>query len=266
MNIIQCSAIVFIAYEGFGLVTNAAGDMKNPKVILPKALYLSVGITILIYVAIAATVIGNLPVEQVVEAKDHALAAAAEPFLGQVGFTIVTIAALFSISSAINATLYGAANVSYIIASEGALPYNFNRKIWQTSKEGLFITAGLVILLANVADLGNIALAGSSVFLIIYGLVNVGHLRLIDKTGANAFIVWCAILGCAISFGFLLYRGFTQNMTIIVLLGSLIIFSFLLEWLYKLISGRGDLMFNPLHSTFTGSASNEEQEQPGDNI
>lgn len=245
-NIIQCSAIVFIAYEGFGLVTNAAGDMKNPRVTLPKALFLSVIITVLIYIAIAATVIGNLPVEKVVEAKDHALAVAAEPFLGQVGFTIVTIAALFSISSAINATLYGAANVSYIIAREGALPDNFNRKIWQTSKEGLFITAGLVILLANIVDLGNIALAGSSIFLIIYGLVNVGHLRLLDKTGANKFVVWFAILGCGFSFGFLLYRGFTQNIAIIILLAGLIIFSLLAEWVYKILSGRGDLEFNPL--------------------
>jgi len=258
MDIVQCSAIVFIAYEGFGLVTNAAGDMKNPRETLPKALYLSVGITILIYVAIAGTVIGNLPVEKVVEAKDHALAVAAEPFLGQIGFTIVTIAALFSISSAINATLYGAANVSYIIASEGALPNNFNRKIWQTSKEGLFITAGAVILLSNLADLGNIALAGSSVFLIIYGLVNIGHLRLIEKTGANKYIVWLSILGCSFSLGFLIYRGLTQNIAIIILVVGLVIFSFLAEWLYKLFSDRGELEFNPLIKTGIDPLDEEE--------
>ena len=120
------AGVLFIGYEGFGLVTNAAEDMENPRVLLPKALYLSVISVIVIYVAVSVAVIGNLGIQEIVAAKDYALAAAAKPFLGQFGFRLIAIGALFSTASAINATLFGAANVSYMVARDGELPKVFS--------------------------------------------------------------------------------------------------------------------------------------------
>lgn len=48
-NVLFGAAIVFLAYEGFGLITNAAEDMKDPQKTLPNALYMSVVIVISIY-------------------------------------------------------------------------------------------------------------------------------------------------------------------------------------------------------------------------
>ena len=67
-------------------------------------------------------VVGNLTIPEISNAADYALAAAAEPFAGAVGFTVMAIAAIISTSSAINATLYGGANVSYLMAKKGELP------------------------------------------------------------------------------------------------------------------------------------------------
>ncbi len=36
-SILYGSGVLFIGYEGFGLVTNAAGDMRNPRLLLPRA-------------------------------------------------------------------------------------------------------------------------------------------------------------------------------------------------------------------------------------
>ena len=41
-SILFGAGVLFIGYEGFGLVTNAAGDMRNPRGMLPRALYTSV--------------------------------------------------------------------------------------------------------------------------------------------------------------------------------------------------------------------------------
>jgi amino acid transporter len=38
-NIVSCAAIVFLAYQGFSLITNAADDIENPKKMVPKALF-----------------------------------------------------------------------------------------------------------------------------------------------------------------------------------------------------------------------------------
>ena len=115
------AGVLFIGYEGFGLVTNAAGDMRDPRKMLPRALYTS----------------GNLTNDQIERAKDYALAEAARPFLGEFGFRLIAIAALFSTASAINATLFGSANVCYMIARDGELPKGLSRTEWKDATNGL---------------------------------------------------------------------------------------------------------------------------------
>ena len=76
---------------------------------------------ILIYVLIAIVVVGSLEPSAIARAEDFALAQAAKPSLGQAGFTLVGIAAVFATLSAINSTLYGAGRLTYTIATEEAL-------------------------------------------------------------------------------------------------------------------------------------------------
>src|SRR5690606_9396582 len=160
--------IIFVAYEGFELIANAAEDVKNPSKTLPRAYYISVIFVIILYVLISIVTVGNLPVNQIVAAKDYALAAAAKPFLGVLGFTLVAIAALLSTGSAINATLYGTARVSYIIAKDGELPVELEKNIWNRPISGLLITAVLTLIIANIFDISSIATMGSAGFLIIF--------------------------------------------------------------------------------------------------
>ena len=121
-------------------MANAAEDMDDPRRLLPKALYMSVIIVILIYVAVSVAVVGNLDIHSILRAKDYALAEAAKPFLGNFGFRLIAVGVLFSTASAINATLFGAANVSYVIARDGQLPQVFSWRFRQNATGGLFIT------------------------------------------------------------------------------------------------------------------------------
>lgn len=237
-NVFFGAGLVFVAYEGFGLVTNAAEDMENPRKTLPKALYSSVLLTIAIYVVVSLTVLGNLPIPEIVKAEEYALASAAKPFLGLIGFRIAALAALFSTASAINATLYGGANVSYMMAKAGELPRYFKRKIWGKGSEGLFITAGLVILFINMLNLEGVALLGSASFLCIYTAVNVAHLRLYRQTGAKPLIIWASIAGCMISFSLLIFYEMKNAPATVIVLGIVILLSFIIEGGFRLFSHR----------------------------
>ena len=232
-SVVYGAGIVFLAYEGFGLITNAAEDMKDPKKILPRALLISVIITMIIYVLVSITVLGNLPVQQIINAKDFALAAAAKPFLGNIGFTFIAIAALFSTSSAINATLYGGANVSYTIARHGELPEVFERKIWGKSYEGLFITTGFVLVFVNVFNLDGIAMLGSASFLLIYAAVNLAHLKVHRDTGAHPFLIVASIISCIVFLGVLVYYELNHSPFTLLVLILLIIGCFAFEIIYR---------------------------------
>jgi amino acid transporter len=232
------AGVLFIGYEGFGLVTNAAAAMRDPRTMLPRALYVSVLVVIVIYLAVAVTVSGNLTNDEIARAADYALAEAAKPFLGEFGFHLIAIAALFSTASAINATLFGSANVCYMIARDGELPIGLTRTPWRSASGGLLVTAGLVIVMILCFDLSGIAMMGSAAFLLVYAAVNAGHLRVLGATGANAAIVWLSFLTCIAMFAILSTYIYRQQPAALLALGIIAAASFAAEWAYRRSTGR----------------------------
>jgi len=232
------AGVLFIGYEGFGLVANAAEEMDDPRRLLPRALYLSVCSVILIYIGVSIAVVGNLEIPAILKAKDYALAEAAKPFLGNLGFRLIAIGALFSTASAINATLFGAANVSYMIARDGELPQIFSRKLWEGASGGLFITAAFVILFVLFFDLSGIAMMGSGAFLFIYAAVNAAHLRITAETGAKRWIVWMSVALCLAMFVVLSVYIYQNSLPAFVTMLVLIPVCLAAEAAYRKISGR----------------------------
>jgi amino acid transporter len=237
-SILFAAGVLFIGYEGFGLVTNAAGDMRDPRKMLPRALYTSVLLVIVIYLAVSLTVTGNLSNEQIERARDYALAEAAKPFLGEFGFRLIAIAALFSTASAINATLFGSANVCYMIARDGELPARLSGMAWKQATGGLLLTAALVILMVLSFDLSGIAMMGSAAFLLVYAAVNAGHLKVLKQTGANAITVWLSLLTCLGMFAVLCVYTYQQQPRALAALAMIAAASFVAEWIYRRSTGR----------------------------
>lgn len=237
-GLIYASVIFFLSYMGFGLITNASENIKNPKRNVPVAIFSSIFIVIVIYVLISLVTLGNLSLEEVIAAKENALAIAAKPFLGQFGFLLISIGALFSISSALNASIFGGANIAYSLAKDGELPEFFERKVWFKSTEGLYITAGLGLLIALIFDLGDIATITSSVFTIVYIFVVVSHIKLRKKYGGRLFLLFINLIILSAVFITLLYYQWQSHRsafygTIITFAGSLIV-----ECLLRLIRKR----------------------------
>jgi amino acid transporter len=118
-------AMIFVAYEGFELIPNAVNEMKDPVRDLPRAILLSILITIAIYILVSLVAVGNLLPAEIVKYKEYALAVAAKPFLGHAGFVLIGLGALLSTASAINATLFGMARLGEVMAKDQTLPKAF---------------------------------------------------------------------------------------------------------------------------------------------
>lgn len=223
------AGVLFIGYEGFGLITNAAANMRNTSKSVPLALYSSVFIVIAIYLAVSITVIGNLSASEIFKAGDYALAEAAKPFLGEAGFKLIAIAALFSTASAINATLFGAANVCYMVARDGELPSYFARTEWRNATGGLLITTALVIIFILFFDLAGVTMMGSGAFLLIYSAVNAGHLKILSQTGAKKSLVMISLLLCMALFCILEIYTWQHSRSAVYTMVVLLIGSFAVE-------------------------------------
>ena len=240
-------AVTFFAFEGFRVVTNAAEDMRDPARTLPRAIMTAIAIVMIVYVGIALAVFGNLPPDEVIAAKDFALAEAARPIFGTTGFTIVAIAALFSTASAINASLYAVTNVTYQLAKLGELPCAFAEPIGH-SREGLVISSVIIAVLAVSFDLSSIASIGALSMLLIHMTVHIGHLRLLRQTRASPVLVVLAILanGTAVVLG-AVYLS-TASPMLLVWIAGFFVLALTIELILNRVTGRSVLARTNGHS------------------
>lgn len=235
---LSAAVIFFLSYMGFGLVTNASENIKNAEKNVPRAIFISIAIVMVVYVTVSLAAIGNLSIPDLIQAQDNALAEAARPFLGSFGFILISIGALFSISSAINATIYGGANIAYSLAKDGELPKFFERKAWHRSPEGLYLTSALGMVFALVLNLGAIAAIISAVFTTIYIFVLISHYRLVHRVGGSKnLILLNIVILCVVFVGLIYYQWQTQRSAfygiIIILSGVLVI-----EYIYRYFKKR----------------------------
>jgi len=192
--ILASVALTYFAYLGFGVIAFTGGQLKDPAKNMPRAMFISLGFTMALYVALALGVFGTLTVDEVIANADTALAVAALPIFGQAGYTLISIAALFATTGAVNSQLFACLGVTSTMAKEGLLPPIFGSKRRSGGTQGLVISAVLVLLLANLFDLAAIASVGSAVALAIYVLVTVAHLRMAGETKASRPILVVALV------------------------------------------------------------------------
>lgn len=198
MNVFSSIALTFFAYEGFRVITNTAEDMEDPGKLMLRAMIITISFVMVLYVAVSFAVFGNLSLAEIIRSEDYALAEAARPAFGQMGFTIMAVAALISTASSINANLYAVTNVTYQMAKNGELPEVYERNVWHSS-EGLIVSIGIIILFVLFFDLNEIAAIGSISILFIHALVHIGHLLRIKKTQASKLLIILAIVTIAIT-------------------------------------------------------------------
>ncbi|NPA38532.1 MAG: amino acid permease [Candidatus Nanohaloarchaeota archaeon] len=233
-NILLAVMMFFLSYIGFGLVTNASENIQNPEKNIPHAIYLSILILIMIYVGVAFVAVQHL--NSFSNLNENILAEIMKPILGEVGYLLVSIGAILSTLSALNATLYGGVNIAYSLAKKGELPKIFERKIWFNEPEGLYITAFLAILFLLFFNLEAIASIISLVFFIIYLLVLLAHYKLIKKqqVSGNAYIVLfnlMALIAVFVSFLYYTYLNKPKTfLTFIIVVSIATIIEFIIKY------------------------------------
>jgi amino acid transporter len=192
-DVVSSVALTFFAFLGFGVITFTAKDLRNPARELPRAVYLALGIATVVYVAVALGVFGTLTVNEVIDSGGTALAVAAEPVLGNAGYWLMSVTALFATAGATNSGLYPAAGLCEQMASAGQFPPALGRRVGGRAAVGILVTAAIAVVLAIGFDLSAIASIGSAVALIVFALVTAGHFRVRHETGAKSWLLALAI-------------------------------------------------------------------------
>ena len=228
------AGLLYVTFEGFGGVTNSAGEMHDPRRQLPRAMYGALAIVLLVYVLVSTIIVTTLSLSAIDAAQGHVLAEAGQAVAGRIGFVTIGAAALLATASAVNATLFGDTNLAFQMAKDGELPAGFDRGVWHGGTASLFVAAGLTAIVVVLFPLSAVGQMASLAFLIVYGMVSVGHLRIRRQTGAHRGLLIAAVaLNAAL---FVLLLGYTVHTgpasTWLTLVGALVA-SFVFETVFR---------------------------------
>jgi amino acid transporter len=231
-------ALTFFAFLGFGVITFTAKDLADPARQLPRAVFLALGIATVIYVAVALGVFGTLTVEEVIASGGTALAVAAEPVLGEAGYWMMSITALFATAGATNAGLFPATGLSDEMASVGQFPPVMGSRLWSRAPTGLLLTAAVAIVLALGFDLSSIASIGSAIALLVFTLVTAGHLRVRSQTGASMLLLILGVLTTGVVLLTFAFTTLPEEPGTAVALLVILVLSVVLDLWWKSVKGR----------------------------
>lgn len=233
--IVASGMIGFLAYEGFELIANSSGDIDNPRRTLPIAFLGSVLIAIVIYVLAFIVGIGHLSMEQLIAAKDFAISAAAESFLGPFGFAMMAIGAVLASASAINADYFGATKLPPQLASINELSSAFQRSLHGRSVASLLVIGVLSLLALNYISIDAMSSATSGGFLLVFAAVNFAAYRLAPETGAHRAIPAIATLLCLLALAITIWQFLSNPATVVqaAAIGVLVLLSVALEVIFR---------------------------------
>ncbi|WP_036437642.1 APC family permease [Mycobacterium sp. URHB0044] len=239
LGILFAAGLLYVTYEGFGVVTNSAGDMRDPARELPRAMFSALAIVVVVYVVISTVVVMTLSLPAMDASQGHVLSEAGLAAMGHVGFVVIGIAALMATASGVNATMYGDANLAFMVAKSGELPRDFTGGVWRGGTVGMLVAAVLTALFVAFFPLSAVGSMASLAFLIVYGTVSAGHLRVHRETGAKRSLLVLAVALNAALFALLLgYTVHTGPASTWVTLLAVLVLSFVFEVVYRKRTGR----------------------------
>jgi basic amino acid/polyamine antiporter, APA family len=193
MNILVTMGFIYVAFEGFEVIAQAGDETIDPKRNIPKAMLLSVFIVTVTYVAVSfATVVAVSPTDPQLGGMEpwQWIGSFLDTGFGQavsklmpgkfLGFLLVSLAVIFSSTSALNATIYSATRASYALGRDGMLPPFFARisKKRKTPYGALTFTALILVTGALLLPTRDVASSASIMFLCLFFLVNLSAIKI----------------------------------------------------------------------------------------
>src|SRR6185295_1292663 len=140
----QSVLLLVYAFTGFEMATIPAGEVRDPKKSLPRALLIAILVVATLYIMIQVVCVGTLPG---LGQSQKPLADAGSRFLGTAGGAIISAGAIISITGNLNILLLSGSRIPFAFAEQRQLPSiiaKVNQRFF-TPYVAILITASLML-------------------------------------------------------------------------------------------------------------------------
>ena len=226
-GIVAAMGLTFIAFEGYEIIVQTGEEIKNPKKNIPRAIFISLTLVVLLYCLVAFVSIGaifpqnigNIPAWKFIgQNGDLGISKAAELFLPY-GFFIILAGGIVSSLAALNATTYSSARVAFAMSRHYNLPYQLSEihHKFKTPYVATIISGILMAVVAYALPLDQIALAAGVIFLLLFTQVNISVITIRNMYGdklhygfKTPFFPFVPIVGVIVKLGLAIYLLITE--------------------------------------------------------
>jgi amino acid transporter len=185
-GVLVAMGLIFIAFEGYEIIAQTREEIIAPARTLPRAIFASIGIACVLYIAVAISMFAAINPPAGVAAHQYlgslgelGLVEAAGILL-PAGDQVLLIAGLASTASALNATLYSASRIALAMGREGAFPERVARvdPKRRTPVAAIALTTFACTAAAIVLPLPDVAAAANLLFFLVFMSVAAALVRL----------------------------------------------------------------------------------------
>jgi APA family basic amino acid/polyamine antiporter len=172
-GVLSGAAVIFFAYIGFDEVITLSEETHNPSSTIPRALFLALGISTLIYIAVAVVAVSVLGVDGLANA-DQPLTAVMEIAIGGVAVDVVGAIALATTANTTLLASVAASRMLYSMANTGHLHPRFAEvHNGRAPRFALGVVIMGAIFLAILGGIEMLAEASNALIYVMFIVVNI---------------------------------------------------------------------------------------------
>ena len=225
-GLVAAMGLTFIAFEGYEIIVQTGEEVKNPKRNIPRAIFISLALVVIMYCHIAFVSIGaifpDMPSWQFIGLHGElGIMKAAESFMPYGAF-IVLAGGLVSTLAALNATTFSSARVAFAMGRHYNLPHKLSaiHSKFKTPYVSVIISCIIMGTMAYALPLEDIAHASGVIFLLLFTQVNLAVISIrkmygdkLDYGYKTPFFPYVPIIGIVLMVSLAVYLLITAPLS-----------------------------------------------------
>jgi APA family basic amino acid/polyamine antiporter len=184
-GLVAAMGLTFIAFEGYEIIVQTGEEVRNPKRNIPRAIFISLAIVVVLYCLVAFVSIGAMPPQGIPawrfigEGGELGIMKAAEMFMPYGGLVVLG-GGMVSTLAALNATTFSSARVAFAMGRHYNLPHKLSsiHPINRTPHIAIAISGIIMGFMAYALPLADIAVAAGVIFLLLFTQVNIAAITI----------------------------------------------------------------------------------------
>jgi len=170
----------FMIFEGYEVVAQTGEEAKDPHRTVPRAMFLCIVISTVLFLAVTALTIAVMGWEAVGMARERAVAETAARVVPYLGAALVSIGMVVGSVAAVNSIIFSTSRVSFSMGRDGNLPPRFGRlhPVKHTPVAALAVSGAIIVFMVLFLDIERVAAFADVLILLLFILVNVAAIRL----------------------------------------------------------------------------------------